>query len=108
MRFSPYHMSNSSLLALATTMTVASGNLFYFAYWNDVMTYGVYLLLFLLTSIATMTALFKVRKKNIVWWLILIPNIYLILAQTAFVILFFLLGGPEIVFERMRGNLLRH
>ncbi|WP_293888632.1 MULTISPECIES: hypothetical protein [unclassified Sphingobacterium] len=101
-------MNSKILLLLSATMTIANGTLFYFAYWNDLMTYGVYLLLFLLISTLTLTSLFKIQKKNFVWWLILLPNSYIILAQIAFVILFFLLGGPEIVFERMRGNLLRH
>ncbi|GHE28878.1 hypothetical protein [Sphingobacterium griseoflavum] len=100
-------MNRKSLLLLAATMTIVSGNVFYFAYWNDIMTYGVYFLLFVLTATITIASLFKVRKKNIVWWLILIPNIYLILAQIAFITLFLLLGGPEVLFERMRGDLLR-
>lgn len=100
-------MNRNSLLLLAAITTIISANVFYFAYWNDIMTYGVYLILFLFTSTTTITSLVKIRKKNLVWWIILIPNIYLIFAQIAFVALFFFLAGPEIIFERMRGDLLR-
>jgi len=93
--------------ALLWGLTLANAFVFYIAYWENYLIWIIYLLYYLATSIIIVLSLIKIANKNFLWWLALVVNIYLVLAQLVLNVFIALLAGPEYLFEVMRGNLLK-